>query len=327
MKSVEEQGAPIGSADWIACMATTLAAGHGRLQDPPPPPSPLEAAAQAAFRRLVEIEREMNKGALANPIVVANVNRLREVYHERIFTLGKLSEAISRRAEDDEFFNSLGALDLMGPKFKPPVEERNFAAGQPGQDLLTAGSPVPLADVAEQPMGLPADNPLRARALDELRRSAEILADIQSAKHAKFDVPEEMQDRIIDVLIGKAKNSDATAGPAMATPSQAENKASAAETMALVTDEPESPARGDEDIRSAVATVTQSGEKTDEPVSSDEPIEHTKPAGIEKPPQSEIMRRVSALLRLEMAWSASRRAHDEYRARLAQQALDSEPSG
>ena len=297
MKSVEEQGVPIGSADWIACMATTLAAGHGRLQDPPAPPPPLEAASQAAFRRLVEIERELNKGALANPIVVANVNRLREVYHERILTLGKLSDAISWRAEDDEFFASLGALDLTGPKFKPPIEERNFAAAPSGQDLPTAGSPVPPAAVAEQPTGLPDDNPLRARILDELRRSAEILADIQSAKHAKFDVPEEMQDRIIDALIGKAKKSDTTTGPAVTPPLQAEVNASAAETMALVTDEPKSAARSDQDIRSPVTTPSQWGEKTDEPAPSNERTEHTKPAGIEKPPQNEMIRRL--LMRLE----------------------------
>ena len=289
MKSVEEQGAPIGSADWIACMATTLAVGHGRLQDPPAPPPPLEAAAQAAFRRLVEIERELNKGALANPIVVANVNRLREVYHERILTLGKLSDAISRRAEDDEFFDSLGALDLTGPKFKPPVEERNFAAAPSGQDLLTAGSPVPPAAVAEQPTGLPDDNPLRARILDELRRSAEILADIQSAKHAKFDVPEEMQDRIIDALIGKAKKSDTTAGPAMTPPLQAEVNASAAETMALVTDEPKSAARSDQDIRSAVTTRHNGAKKLTNRRHRTNGQNTAKPAGIEKPPQNEMI--------------------------------------
>jgi hypothetical protein len=67
----------VGSPEWLATIRNNLVAGRVRLQTPPPSPAPLEAAAHHAIGHLVEIEKELKKGAAASPLIAATAARRR----------------------------------------------------------------------------------------------------------------------------------------------------------------------------------------------------------------------------------------------------------
>ncbi len=101
----------VGSPEWLATIRNNLIAGLVRLQTPPPSPAPLEAAAHYSIRHLVEIEKELKKGAAASPLIAANAGRLRKLYQDRLIGLGHLDDALRQRTADDVLYARLAALD------------------------------------------------------------------------------------------------------------------------------------------------------------------------------------------------------------------------
>lgn len=329
MDCVDENAGPIGSLEWIAGMEAILAFGLARLQAPQQPSS-FEAASQAAVRQLVEIERELGKGPTACTVVVANAKHLRQVYHDQLILLGRLSDRLVSGADDDEFYVWLGALGAQGKETQPqksvPAERPTFGAGPPRQDLPTASSTILSSDEADRPPGLPEYSPLRASAHDELREAAEIMAKIDSARREQTEVDgwAGMQNSVLEASIDEIENVGTASSPAGTAPLHAGNKGSAAKTFALVACEPESSALSESAILTPLAKTSQSGGRLGEPAPSTEPKKHTKPAGIEAVLLGK-MARISELIELESAWSvASPQARDEFSARLMMQALDPE---
>ena len=137
----------IGSDAWIANMKEVLVGALARLQNPPPPSPPLEAAAHASLKSLVQIEQELKKGDAASPVVAANAGRLRALYHDRLRVLGRLDEALLRRADDDGLYAALAALD--SPALQPSAT-RPFGAA-------IAAPAVPTGTVPPEPVAPPVD--------------------------------------------------------------------------------------------------------------------------------------------------------------------------
>jgi hypothetical protein len=102
-----EEESNIGSPEWIAGLKTYLLVALSLVQNPPPPPTPLQAAVFDAMGSLVEINRELGKGDAANPVLVANAERLRNVYYDRLRALGRLKTALEARRNDDAFYTEL----------------------------------------------------------------------------------------------------------------------------------------------------------------------------------------------------------------------------
>jgi hypothetical protein len=105
----------VGSPEWIEGLKNHLIVGLARLQDPPPPRTPLDAASHNAIGHLVQIEQELRKGRAASPIMVTNADRLRRVYFDRLITLGRLGDALEQRSEDDALYSALAKLDRPAP--------------------------------------------------------------------------------------------------------------------------------------------------------------------------------------------------------------------
>ena len=122
----------VGSPEWLSGIRNSLGAGLARLQNPPPSPAPLEAAAHHAIGHLVEIEKELKKGS---PLIVANADRLRRVYHDRLIALGRLDDALQQRTADDAFYVRLAALDTP-------------AAASAATPVPTAVAPLPAVPAA-----------------------------------------------------------------------------------------------------------------------------------------------------------------------------------
>jgi hypothetical protein len=102
-----EEESNIGSPERIAGLKTYLLVALSLVQNPPPPPTPLQAAVFDAMGSLVEINRELGKGDAANPVLVANAERLRNVYYDRLRALGRLKTALEARRNDDAFYTEL----------------------------------------------------------------------------------------------------------------------------------------------------------------------------------------------------------------------------
>jgi len=328
MDCEEEQGYLIGTPEWSAFMHGFFIAGLARLQVSPPSPTPLQAASLAAIRRLMEIEREIGKGAAAHPIVVANVRHLRRVYYRRLAALGKLWDALIERAEDDELYVVLDALDAKGTKMAAQESVQGENVAELLRQDLPATSPInsPFGE-ADQPTVLPQHNPIRATALKELHLAAKIMNKISMTplEQTELDARKRVEDCIKEALIGGAENADTASDSAGTAAPLGANKAAAAETIAPIAREPQpSPPSGDE-ILTPMAKYFQSSEKP-ERIPSAEATTPIKPAGIEDALQDGI-KRILELKRLETAWCAvSPKARDEFRDRLMNQPLDPEHS-
>ena len=152
----------VGSPDWLAGIRDNLVAGLVRLQNPPPAPAPLEAAAHHAIGHLVEIEKELKKGAAASPLIAANADRLRKHYHDRLIVLGRLDDALKQRTNDDTLYARLAALDTPAaasaatpvPPATMPMPAA-FGAAAPAPAASAAIAPAPPAPIAEPAPVLP----------------------------------------------------------------------------------------------------------------------------------------------------------------------------
>ena len=325
MVCVEEQDASIGSERWIASMGAILDAGLARLQEVPPSPPPLEAASHAAIRRLVEIERELGKGPAASPVVVANVGRLRKVYHERLMALARLSDALCARAEDDNFFNWLGTFDThetaKAPHEPVPAEKGNLEAQSPSQDFAAADALVSPPQESDPPAVLPEHMPGRAGALNELRLAAKLIAGtpLTALEQAEFDAETRMQSQVLNALIGDVEIPGAASRQTGTALLQVGNKVDATDAIAKATSEPDALLSEDE---TPITKTSQSNDRLSEARPSAEAKKRTKPAGIEAKLNDEI-KRLAELRGLETAWStASPQARGQFQARLMIQALD-----
>jgi hypothetical protein len=112
---MEVEDSNVGSPEWIEGLKNHLITGLARLQDPPPPRTPLDAASHNPIGHLVQIEQELRKGRAASPIVVTNADRLRRVYYDRLIALGRLGDALDQRSEDDALYSALAKLDRPAP--------------------------------------------------------------------------------------------------------------------------------------------------------------------------------------------------------------------
>jgi hypothetical protein len=115
----------VGSPEWIEGLKNHLITGLARLQDPPPPRTPLDAASHNAIGHLVQIEQELRKGRAASPIVATNADRLRRVYFDRLIALGRLGDALEQRSEDDALYSALAKLDRPAPSAAADVLTRH----------------------------------------------------------------------------------------------------------------------------------------------------------------------------------------------------------
>lgn len=136
----------VGSPEWVASITEVLHAGLARLQNPPPAPPPLQAAAARAIGHLVQIEQELKKGSAANPLVAANADRLRKLYHDRLIALGKLDDALQQRTDDDALYAQLAAFGAAAPLSAAPV-----SAGSPAPSPLAGALPAVAGAVAPLP--------------------------------------------------------------------------------------------------------------------------------------------------------------------------------
>jgi hypothetical protein len=140
----------IGSPEWLAGLKTYLLMGHALVQNQPPP-TPLAAATFDAIGSLVEINREVGKGDAANPVLVANAERLRKVYYDRLIALGRLDEALKARPNDDALYAALAALDSGAAgsagdgsvPVPPPIVPSPPTA--PASLVVTAAAPIAVA--------------------------------------------------------------------------------------------------------------------------------------------------------------------------------------
>lgn len=127
----------VGSKEWIECILHHLKWGAARLQDPLPRPESLQAAELVSIRGLVAIEQEVGKGAGANPVIVQNQNRLRAVYHDRLRTLGALSDALGADANKDGLYDQLRS-------FVPPTAAAPPLTATPAAPLQMPSAPAPI---------------------------------------------------------------------------------------------------------------------------------------------------------------------------------------
>ena len=107
----------------------------------------------SAIGRLVEIEQEVRKGAAASPIVVANAPRLREVYYERLRTLGSLSDALAAERDSDTLYDKLRVFGNARPEPQPipanTMSQVEVAQSNTGPRLAAAETPAQAADKAQ----------------------------------------------------------------------------------------------------------------------------------------------------------------------------------
>jgi hypothetical protein len=141
-----EEESNIGSPEWIAGLKTYLLAGLALVQSPPP--TPLQAAVFDAIGSLVEINRELGKGDAANPVLVANAERLRNVYYDRPRALGRLDTALEMRRNDDALYAALAALDAGAQA--PPAADNGPASAPivPSPPTAPAAAPVVVTPTA-----------------------------------------------------------------------------------------------------------------------------------------------------------------------------------
>ncbi|SFJ53507.1 hypothetical protein SAMN04487925_108262 [Bradyrhizobium sp. cf659] len=154
-----EEIPPSGTEEWLKWLKGVLIRGAVALRQGPPPRSPLEVAAHAAIGHLVEIEREVGKGEGGSPIVVANADRLRPVYYDRLRTLGALSDALVTDRDKDALYDKLNAF--ADASLGQPTRAANtppMAAATATSELLisTPDAPmVPMQQSAIPPESVP----------------------------------------------------------------------------------------------------------------------------------------------------------------------------
>lgn len=147
----------IGTPEWLESMHSILVVGMARLQDPPPQPGPIDAATFAAIGRLVEINRELDKGEAASPIIAANAERLRAVYHDRLIALDRLRTALVENADDDAVYATLRTLggdedrsgDIDVPSLAAAVTKLAAVADRMAQSATSAPAGVQRLRVSE----------------------------------------------------------------------------------------------------------------------------------------------------------------------------------
>jgi hypothetical protein len=159
-----EDESNIGSPEWIAGLKAHLLTVLALVQNPPPPPTPLAAATSDAIGSLVEINREVGKGDAANPVLVANAERLRKVYYDRLIALGRLNEALKARVNDDALYAALAALD--GGAHALPTDGNVSASAPIVQSPPTAPAAAPVVVTAVAPIAVAAAPPAPTRNAD-----------------------------------------------------------------------------------------------------------------------------------------------------------------